>query len=1054
MAKDMDPIAVVGAELDKSRIDFISALSRLDKLPLPIEKKENIYNDLRTNYQQEVRNTQQKDPENFQIWADSQEKRYTDVLNKLAFESSEDLPYDEELGNELQYMLTMPFGSEAEEGLDKNENLQGFATPQLEDQKEIFVSMGADDPVNVARHEGWHELTGGEPVYITDSTGEQQGYGTEYVARAFDYLRGIVDEDPELVASTEKFVNRGSRNTVGGYTLLKIAIESLPQLYKQGVFDKDKATLETAQKIVKQIDKDEQGFIDSILGKEPEKVEEPLVTRSDPLYLLSGLKKGDKKALQDLKDIISVLPFSEKEQEDDVYTDSYRVTDREGLGLAQGGAVDTPYDYKEFGISAPEYLATKLLGVDEDVVDAAGFARSYGEEKQLLDDDRTEDTLRHILLGGLVRGEDEEMTFRRGLATKYIDAREVDENRQPLNEESSIDQINNIYGLKLREKFKSRDEFIAAAKNIAEAVSRGEDVPELDGYTPKLSYGSTGEGFAQGGAVDTPAGEEMKKDNPNPPIPQSADLNNDGEIDQMEKMKYQAAKAVEPAEMNCGGMMADPFAPMNVIVGMDGVSGNEIPAGSMAHEVRDDVPAMLSEGEYVVPADVVRWHGLKTFEALRGEAKMAMGLMAEHGRMSYPEEEEYEEEDYEEDEYEDSDDGIEEEDVDVEEAEFKVIHAAEGTSVESTPAPTFYRYVSRLNPVTRRYEFVAIDPATGQQVAPEDFDPARSTRYTKGNLLESIYGKAPAEAEEEETAEEAVVRKAEFRDSDGDGGNGGGESVPRTIENDFGFQKPNTVIAGLFGLINPILGAAVRGAQNLNNANAVSAARKYLGMKPLSFGDQLKGAITGDYNKFAFDYSISFDDETDALNAMGFIDSKDAAGVSRADVRNELVSRGLDPSSPTLGLSKEDLALGSSAGMSMSAEDKKKEEDRLKGGGKVNVINIGVPSSMPSSGVEVVDLSSDKDGNIGSGGAKSAGRGSAPTAADYSAMRDPSNYSPSDQQTADRSGWAGSDYDGDGQDGGGDVAGFDDPSNDSYGELAKGGYIARKNTPKKVLIKR
>jgi hypothetical protein len=1054
MAKDMDPIAVVGAELDKSRIDFISALSRLDKLPLPIEKKENIYNDLRTNYQQEVRNTQQKDPENFQIWADSQEKRYTDVLNKLAFESSEDLPYDEELGNELQYMLTMPFGSEAEEGLDKNENLQGFATPQLKDQKEIFVSMGADDPVNVARHEGWHELTGGEPVYITDSTGEQQGYGTEYVARAFDYLRGIVDEDPELVASTEKFVNRGSRNTVGGYTLLKIAIESLPQLYKQGVFDKDKATLETAQKIVKQIDKDEQGFIDSILGKEPEKVEEPLVTRSDPLYLLSGLKKGDKKALQDLKDIISVLPFSEKEQEDDVYTDSYRVTDREGLGLAQGGAVDTPYDYKEFGISAPEYLATKLLGVDEDVVDAAGFARSYGEEKQLLDDDRTEDTLRHILLGGLVRGDDEEMTFRRGLATKYIDAREVDENRQPLNEESSIDQINNIYGLKLREKFKNRDEFIAAAKNIAEAVSRGEDVPELDGYTPKLSYGSTGEGFAQGGAVDTPAGEEMKKDNPNPPIPQSADLNNDGEIDQMEKMKYQAAKAVEPAEMNCGGMMADPFAPMNVIVGMDGVSGNEIPAGSMAHEVRDDVPAMLSEGEYVVPADVVRWHGLKTFEALRGEAKMAMGLMAEHGRMSYPEEEEYEEEDYEEDEYEDSDDGIEEEDVDVEEAEFKVIHAAEGTSVESTPAPTFYRYVSRLNPVTRRYEFVAIDPATGQQVAPEDFDPARSTRYTKGNLLESIYGKAPAEAEEEETAEEAVVRKAEFRDSDGDGGNGGGESVPRTIENDFGFQKPNLVIAGLFGFINPILGAAVRGAQNLNNANAVSAARKYLGMKPLSFGDQLKGAITGDYNKFAFDYSISFDDETDALNAMGFIDSKDAAGVSRADVRNELVSRGLDPSSPTLGLSKEDLALGSSAGMSMSAEDKKKEEDRLKGGGKVNVINIGVPSSMPSSGVEVVDLSSDKDGNIGSGGAKSAGRGSAPTAADYSAMRDPSNYSPSDQQTADRSGWAGSDYDGDGQDGGGDVAGFDDPSNDSYGELAKGGYIARKNTPKKVLIKR
>ena len=97
----------------------------------------------------------------------------------------------------------------------------------------------------------------------------------------------------------------------------------------------------------------------------------------------------------------------------------------------------------------------------------------------------------------------------------------------------------------------------------------------------------------------------------------------------------------------------------------------------MAHEVRDDVPAMLSEGEYVVPADVVRWHGLKTFESLRGEAKMSMGLMAEHGRLSFVDGEE----EYEEEEYEDDDDGIEDENVEIEEAEVKVVHAADGTSV-------------------------------------------------------------------------------------------------------------------------------------------------------------------------------------------------------------------------------------------------------------------------------------------------------------------------------------------------------------------------------------
>lgn len=63
------------------------------------------------------------------------------------------------------------------------------------------------------------------------------------------------------------------------------------------------------------------------------------------------------------------------------------------------------------------------------------------------------------------------------------------------------------------------------------------------------------------------------------------------------------------------------------------VTGNEIPPGSMASEVRDDVPAQLSEGEYVVPADVVRYFGVKFFEDLRGEAKSDMMDMEADGRI-------------------------------------------------------------------------------------------------------------------------------------------------------------------------------------------------------------------------------------------------------------------------------------------------------------------------------------------------------------------------------------------------------------------------------------
>ena len=65
----------------------------------------------------------------------------------------------------------------------------------------------------------------------------------------------------------------------------------------------------------------------------------------------------------------------------------------------------------------------------------------------------------------------------------------------------------------------------------------------------------------------------------------------------------------------------------------DPVSGNTIPAGSMANEVRDDVDAKLSDGEYVVPANVVRFFGVKFFEDLRTQAMQGLGAMEANGRI-------------------------------------------------------------------------------------------------------------------------------------------------------------------------------------------------------------------------------------------------------------------------------------------------------------------------------------------------------------------------------------------------------------------------------------
>jgi len=71
---------------------------------------------------------------------------------------------------------------------------------------------------------------------------------------------------------------------------------------------------------------------------------------------------------------------------------------------------------------------------------------------------------------------------------------------------------------------------------------------------------------------------------------------------------------------------------------VDPVSGNDVPIGSTQEEVRDDIPAQLSEGEFVMPADVVRYHGLDKMMALRDEAKMGLARMEAMGQMGNSEE--------------------------------------------------------------------------------------------------------------------------------------------------------------------------------------------------------------------------------------------------------------------------------------------------------------------------------------------------------------------------------------------------------------------------------
>lgn len=76
----------------------------------------------------------------------------------------------------------------------------------------------------------------------------------------------------------------------------------------------------------------------------------------------------------------------------------------------------------------------------------------------------------------------------------------------------------------------------------------------------------------------------------------------------------------------------------------DSVSGNAVPPGALPEEVRDDVPINASEGEYVLPADVVRFLGMDKIEKMVAKAKESLAELEANGRIGGDTEDDGEEE--------------------------------------------------------------------------------------------------------------------------------------------------------------------------------------------------------------------------------------------------------------------------------------------------------------------------------------------------------------------------------------------------------------------------
>lgn len=160
---------------------------------------------------------------------------------------------------------------------------------------------------------------------------------------------------------------------------------------------------------------------------------------------------------------------------------------------------------------------------------------------------------------------------------------------------------------------------------------------------------------------------------------EDADKDGDGEVSKLEEIQGEAEQRTvgkdNLVEMNCGGIMMPEME-------IDPISGNEVPLGSTPENVRDDIPAMLSQDEYVLPAHVVKWHGLKHIQEMQMEAEaglMSMAMEGLIGGMEMEEAAEADEDDMMEDEY------VESMDVDVDVPTVEVEDDMEEEAYEEAP---------------------------------------------------------------------------------------------------------------------------------------------------------------------------------------------------------------------------------------------------------------------------------------------------------------------------------------------------------------------------------
>ena len=169
-----------------------------------------------------------------------------------------------------------------------------------------------------------------------------------------------------------------------------------------------------------------------------------------------------------------------------------------GIGA---GFIDYDALKRNYGTTDMDQIIQKsvagMFGVREQGEKAQEIAYNFARQNKFKDDDKSEDTLRHIIGGGLMADKKLGFTVYNLKENPYVNMIYGGLKGQGFTlptgkakQEGEIDLNNNEFGKALRQKYPNEKEFIKQAKRYLMDLRAGKEVKPVNGFRPIMSLGT------------------------------------------------------------------------------------------------------------------------------------------------------------------------------------------------------------------------------------------------------------------------------------------------------------------------------------------------------------------------------------------------------------------------------------------------------------------------------------------------------------------------------------------------------------------------------------